>query len=93
MAQAGGGRNLDRLYGRSRELRESSAYAPFFTSWSSPSHFEYVPDTEDRLRRAGFTGESAGVWTAFEARAFSARASIGPAPGFSVAPTADQGYG
>ncbi len=54
VAQAGGGRNLDRLYGRARELRESPAYARFFTSWSSPSHFENVPDTEDRLRRAGF---------------------------------------
>ena len=48
---------------------------------------------QSRLRRAGFTSDAAGVWAAFEARAFSARASIGPAPGFAIAPAADQRYG
>ena len=54
VAQAGGARNLDKLYGRAWELMQSPAYAQFFTSWSSPSHFENIPETEDRLRRAGF---------------------------------------
>jgi trans-aconitate 2-methyltransferase len=54
VAQAGGANNLDILYGRARQLMRSPAYAQFFTSWSSPSHFENIADTENRLRRAGF---------------------------------------
>jgi len=48
---------------------------------------------ECRLRRAGFTGSGAGVWEAFEARGFSARATIGGAPSFVVAPAPDERYG
>ena len=54
IAQCGGGGNLERLYGRARALMRSPAYAPFFTTWSSPNHFENVADTEQRLARAGF---------------------------------------
>jgi trans-aconitate 2-methyltransferase len=54
IAQCGGGGNLDRLYGRARALMRSPAYAPYFTTWSSPNHFENVADTEQRLARAGF---------------------------------------
>jgi glutamate racemase len=46
-----------------------------------------------RLRRAGFTGNGAAVWDAFEARGFSARAAIGVAPSFTVAPAPDERYG
>lgn len=46
-----------------------------------------------RVRRAGFTGQGAAVWEAFEARGFTARAVIGAAPGFMVAPAPDQRYG
>lgn len=54
IAQAGGAGNLELLYGRARRLMHSPRYAQFFTSWSEPCHFENVPDTEARLRRAGF---------------------------------------
>lgn len=54
IAQCGGGGNLERLYGRARALMRAPAYAPFFTTWSSPNHFENVADTEQRLARAGF---------------------------------------
>lgn len=46
-----------------------------------------------RLRRAGFTGPGGPVWEAFEARGFTARATIGADPGFVVAPAPDQRYG
>jgi trans-aconitate methyltransferase len=55
IAQAGGARNLDRLYGRARRLMHSPRYAQYFVSWAEPSHFENVTDTEARLSRAGFT--------------------------------------
>jgi trans-aconitate 2-methyltransferase len=55
VAQAGGAGNLDRLYGRARQLMGSPEYAPFYESWSQPNHFENVRDTEARLERAGFT--------------------------------------
>jgi trans-aconitate 2-methyltransferase len=55
IAQAGGAGNLDRLYGRARQLMGSARYAEHFVSWREPSHFENVANTEARLRRAGFT--------------------------------------
>jgi trans-aconitate 2-methyltransferase len=55
IAQAGGAGNLERLYRRARRLMHSPTHAHFFTSWCEPCHFENVPDTEMRLRRAGFT--------------------------------------
>ncbi len=55
IAQAGGAGNLDRLYGRARHLMASERYAEYFTSWGEPCHFENVPETERRLRRAGFS--------------------------------------
>jgi trans-aconitate 2-methyltransferase len=54
IAQCGGARNLDRLYGRARALMHSPVYARYFAAWSSPNHFENVADTEQRLARAGF---------------------------------------
>jgi trans-aconitate 2-methyltransferase len=55
IAQAGGAGNLDRLYGRARQVMRSPRYADRFASWLEPFHFENVADTEARLRRAGFT--------------------------------------
>ena len=55
IAQAGGAGNLERLYGRARQLMDSPRYSNFFTSWTEPCHFENVAETERRLRRAGFT--------------------------------------
>jgi trans-aconitate 2-methyltransferase len=55
IAQAGGAGNLDRLYGRARQLMEAPRYSDYFTSWTEPCHFENIADTEGRLRRAGFT--------------------------------------
>jgi trans-aconitate 2-methyltransferase len=54
VAQAGGVGNLATLYGRALELMQSSEYAGFFGSWSNPTHFENVRDTEGRLAHAGF---------------------------------------
>ena len=54
VAQAGGAGNLERLYGRARELMHSPRYAEYFGSWAEPFHFENAADTERRLSRAGF---------------------------------------
>jgi len=54
VAQCGGARNLDRLYGRARALMQSADYARYFSGWRDFNHFENVPDTDDRLARAGF---------------------------------------
>ena len=54
IAQCGGARNLDRLYGRARVLMDSNEHRHHFTGWSNFNHFENVADTEQRLSRAGF---------------------------------------
>lgn len=54
VAQCGGARNLDRLYGRARALMKLSEYARYFADWRDFNHFENVPDTEDRLACAAF---------------------------------------
>jgi trans-aconitate 2-methyltransferase len=54
VAQCGGANNLDRLHDRARALMASHEYGRYFANWVSPNHFENVPDTEDRLARAGF---------------------------------------
>ena len=54
VAQCGGARNLDRLYGRARALMQSDAYREHFCGWTNFNHFENVADTEQRLHRAGF---------------------------------------
>ena len=55
VAQCGGARNLDHLYGQARALMDSPAYRRHFSGWTNFNHFENVPDTERRLKRAGFT--------------------------------------
>jgi trans-aconitate 2-methyltransferase len=54
VAQCGGERNLNRLYGRARALMQSADYARHFSGWRDFNHFENVADTEDRLACAGF---------------------------------------
>jgi trans-aconitate methyltransferase len=54
IAQCGGANNLDRLYGRARDLMQSGEYSEYFDRWQSFNHFENVADTEQRLHRAGF---------------------------------------
>jgi trans-aconitate 2-methyltransferase len=54
VAQAGGVGNLATLYGRARDLMQSPEYAEYFGTWSDPTHFENVGDTEARLAGAGF---------------------------------------
>ena len=61
VAQAGGGSNLEQLYGRARQLMRSREYTSFFKSWTEPSHFENAHDTEERLARAGFEHFEASV--------------------------------
>lgn len=60
VAQAGGGPNLARLYGRCDDLVADPAFAPCFADWTNPFHFAGVHETELRLRAAGFT--EAAVW-------------------------------
>ena len=54
VAQCGGARNLDRLYGRARALMKLPEYGRYFSDWRDFNHFENVPATEDRLARAAF---------------------------------------
>jgi trans-aconitate 2-methyltransferase len=54
VAQCGGARNLDRLYGRARALMDAPQYRHHFSGWKNFNHFENIPDTERRLKRAGF---------------------------------------
>ncbi len=54
IAQCGGAKNLDMLYGRARALMHSHEYREHFDGWKDFNHFENVADTERRLRNAGF---------------------------------------
>jgi trans-aconitate 2-methyltransferase len=54
IAQCGGAKNLNRLYGRARALMHSDQYRDHFGNWNDFNHFENVADTEQRLRHAGF---------------------------------------
>jgi ubiquinone/menaquinone biosynthesis C-methylase UbiE len=54
VAQAGGGRNLERLYTRAAALMKQPAYASFFERWRDPWHFAAPDDTREALARAGF---------------------------------------
>lgn len=54
VAQAGGGRNLERLYTRTAVLSAEPEFSGFFTGWQDPWTFAGVADTRDRLTRAGF---------------------------------------
>jgi trans-aconitate methyltransferase len=59
VAQAGGGPNLARLYGRTAALARGE-FAPFFTDWTDPWNFAGVEETQARLTATGFTGVD--VW-------------------------------
>ena len=54
-AQCGGGANLRRVRARATQLTSSAPFASYFESWSSPWEYASAEDTEQRLRRAGFT--------------------------------------
>ena len=54
VAQAGGGRNLALLRGRSEALQREPPFAPYFTSWKEPWRYAGVDDTRERLTAAGF---------------------------------------
>ncbi|MDQ3489218.1 MAG: methyltransferase domain-containing protein [Acidobacteriota bacterium] len=54
VAQAGGGRNLERLYSRTAALSSEPEFAGCFTGWQDPWTFAGVDETRDRLTRAGF---------------------------------------
>lgn len=59
VAQAGGGANLARLYQRTSTLGQTE-FRHRFAGWRDPYYFAGVPETEDRLRSAGFT--NVRVW-------------------------------
>ncbi len=53
-AQCGGGPNLARVRERALALMSRPEFAPFFTGWQAPTHYEDEIITADRMRRAGF---------------------------------------
>jgi trans-aconitate 2-methyltransferase len=60
VAQAGGGSNLARLYGRTAALADERDLAPYYKGWKDPWTFAGIDDTRDRLEQAGFTNVE--VW-------------------------------
>jgi trans-aconitate 2-methyltransferase len=60
VAQAGGGPNLARLYGRTACLALDDAFATHFEGWNDPWTFAGVDDTHARMEDAGFT--DVAVW-------------------------------
>lgn len=61
VAQAGGGRNLERLYARAAALAADSQFGDFFTGWQAPWTFAGVEDTRDRLAGAGFVDSAVSL--------------------------------
>jgi trans-aconitate 2-methyltransferase len=55
VAQAGGGRNLQRLYTRAATLARSPEFAGAFAGWRDPWNFQDADATHARLERVGFT--------------------------------------
>lgn len=55
VAQAGGGRNLERLYTRAAALARSPEFADAFAGWRDPWNFQDAPGTRARLEQVGFT--------------------------------------
>ena len=60
VSQAGGGPNLAALYGRTAALASEPEFSSQFEGWQDPWNFAGIPETEERLRRAGF--ERIEVW-------------------------------
>ena len=54
VAQAGGGPNLARLYGRSAALSRDPRFSPYFAGWENPWYFASSEEAADGLRQAGF---------------------------------------
>jgi ubiquinone/menaquinone biosynthesis C-methylase UbiE len=54
IAQAGGGRNLQRLLDDAHALMDSKEYASHFEGWSDPWNFASADVTQARLEQAGF---------------------------------------
>jgi trans-aconitate 2-methyltransferase len=61
VAQCGGGPNLERVHTRCLRLMREPAFAPHFTSWTSPWEFADAETTTHRLERAGFVDVRAHV--------------------------------
>lgn len=55
VAQAGGGRNLERLYTRAAVLARTPAFAQAFTGWRDPWNFRAPEETRTLLERTGFS--------------------------------------
>lgn len=60
VSQCGGGPNLERLYRRANQLRQSVPYAEHFERWKSPWNFATASETAARMTAAGFAGQQ--VW-------------------------------
>ncbi|MCC6644111.1 MAG: methyltransferase domain-containing protein [Polyangiaceae bacterium] len=74
VAQCGGEGNLDRLYGRARELDGAPAFAPWLATYVPPHLFASVADTRARLSDAGFVDVE--VWLSPEPTPFASRGAF-----------------
>ncbi len=54
-AQCGGERNLEHVHEQATRIAQSEDFRSYFANWKAPWQFPGVSETEDRLRRAGFT--------------------------------------
>jgi trans-aconitate 2-methyltransferase len=54
VSQCGGGPNLERLYRRANQLRQSAPYAEHFERWQGPWNFATPAETTARMTVAGF---------------------------------------
>lgn len=61
VAQCGGGPNLEKSYGRAREIiLQRPDFAAYFEGFREPVHFAFPEETIERLHRAGF--QDAEAW-------------------------------
>jgi trans-aconitate 2-methyltransferase len=58
VAQCGGRGNIDEFRTAADEIAAEEPFAPFFVGWERPWNYATAEETEDRLRRAGFTDVS-----------------------------------
>jgi len=61
VAQAGGGKNLERVHDRCERLINAPEFRDFFTQWQDPWNYAGPEATAERLTAAGFVDVSTGI--------------------------------
>lgn len=61
VAQCGGARNIQHIADRAMEILAAPPFRDHIGDWTGPWNFADAPETEDRLRAAGFTDVAANV--------------------------------